>query len=118
MGEPRRTEACGAARCGGVFRIRAARAVAHSGSPRRRWCGSRSEGNHCWWRRWGAAVSERVGGTIVADSVSVTQGSVGSGGQPYEPPALVEVGEFSTLTLGWPEGNRLEEGGEGLRWWF
>ncbi|MEU1819718.1 lasso RiPP family leader peptide-containing protein [Streptomyces roseifaciens] len=35
----------------------------------------------------------------------------------YEPPALVEVGNFSTLTLGWFEGNVLEEGGEGLRWW-
>lgn len=35
----------------------------------------------------------------------------------YEPPVLVEVGDFSALTLGWFEGNRLEEGGEGL-WWF
>ncbi|MFC5148262.1 lasso RiPP family leader peptide-containing protein [Streptomyces aureoversilis] len=35
----------------------------------------------------------------------------------YEPPALVEVGNFSALTLGWFEGNVLEEGGEGLRWW-
>ncbi|WP_160330215.1 lasso RiPP family leader peptide-containing protein [Streptomyces roseifaciens] len=35
----------------------------------------------------------------------------------YEPPALVEVGSFSALTLGWFEGNVLEEGGEGLRWW-
>ncbi|MFE5869239.1 lasso RiPP family leader peptide-containing protein [Streptomyces roseifaciens] len=36
----------------------------------------------------------------------------------YEPPALVEVGNFSALTLGSFEGNVLEEGGEGLRWWW
>uniref|UniRef100_UPI00357141BF lasso RiPP family leader peptide-containing protein n=1 Tax=Streptomyces hiroshimensis TaxID=66424 RepID=UPI00357141BF len=34
----------------------------------------------------------------------------------YEPPALVEFGHFSALTLGWFEGNVLKEGGEGLRW--
>jgi len=34
----------------------------------------------------------------------------------YEPPALVEVGGFSELTLGWIEGNVLEAGGEGQLW--
>ncbi|MEU3753442.1 lasso RiPP family leader peptide-containing protein [Streptomyces olivoreticuli] len=35
----------------------------------------------------------------------------------YEPPALVEVGDFGRLTLGWTEGNVLEEGGEGQLWY-
>lgn len=36
----------------------------------------------------------------------------------YEPPALVEVGNFSDLTLGWVEGGTLEEGGEGQLWYW
>ncbi|MGW1072464.1 lasso RiPP family leader peptide-containing protein [Streptomyces sp. NPDC002537] len=38
-------------------------------------------------------------------------------GDVYEPPALVEVGDFAGLTLGWIEGSRLEEGGEGQLWY-
>jgi hypothetical protein len=36
----------------------------------------------------------------------------------YEPPALVEVGDFAGQTLGWTEGTSLEEGGEGQLWYW
>ncbi|MEU2871802.1 lasso RiPP family leader peptide-containing protein [Streptomyces olivoreticuli] len=36
----------------------------------------------------------------------------------YEPPALVEVGDFGRLTLGSPGGSVLEEGGEGQLWYW
>ncbi|MFI9237246.1 lasso RiPP family leader peptide-containing protein [Streptomyces cinnamoneus] len=54
----------------------------------------------------------------MADLTVTRSGGPGPDASVYEPPVLVEVGDFSALTLGWPEGNVLEEGGEGLRWWF
>ncbi|MCA6091104.1 lasso RiPP family leader peptide-containing protein [Streptomyces sp. SCA3-4] len=35
----------------------------------------------------------------------------------YEPPAMVEVGDFAELTMGTPSGNRVE-GGQPGRWWY
>lgn len=36
----------------------------------------------------------------------------------YEPPAMVEVGDFAELTMGTPAGNRVEGGSPGRFWYY
>ncbi|GAA0416562.1 lasso RiPP family leader peptide-containing protein [Streptomyces luteireticuli] len=36
----------------------------------------------------------------------------------YEPPALLEVGDFAELTRGTPAGNMVEGGPDPSHWWY